>query len=338
MVLIQNNWRLPLRFVVNLVLIGLMGNTWSAAPSGPVARHFLFEQGRSLLNRSFYQESLLVTDANRQPLDVYLLVGDIAMSFDNSKFRPDAAIMPTNRELEFLAKFPITQKIIISRAMKSRYAKDSILAAKSEKASVRMATEPVLVRLKSGLAPVDEEREPFPSWACFLATDFSTGGSGSEKFRDLFEQQQIKIGVRACLSKLDEAGVRSVVMPLLGAASSWTQEVSNSKARELLRCRTINSIAGISLGIKEFSVTAKSILEIGIIQYDKDIRKLFFFSSASNGSPAEIKAYQTYAKGAAETFRRGLQGIATKQSDLLEERDCNKIFGFPEQTPAPIKQ
>ena len=88
---------------------------------------------------------------------------------------------------------------------------------------------------------------------CLIATDFAKGGAVDR--RELFAQDRMRKGIAGCLAALDAAGVQSVVLPLLGAASSGTQtdDARFEGQRVLKECRLINSTAGIVLGIHDFA-------------------------------------------------------------------------------------
>ena len=61
----------------------------------------------------------------------------------------------------------------------------------------------------------------FPKTVCLVATDFAKGGAIDR--RELFAQDRVRKGIAGCLTALDAAGAQSLVLPLMGAASSGTQ-------------------------------------------------------------------------------------------------------------------
>jgi hypothetical protein len=61
---------------------------------------------------------------------------------------------------------------------------------------------------------------------------------------------------------LDAAGAQSLVLPLMGAASSREQALYEGQ-RVLKECRLINATAGIALGIHDFAEARRSLTEIG---------------------------------------------------------------------------
>jgi hypothetical protein len=339
---------LPLNKRLLSVLFGVcgIGASWTAlAEDRPVASWFTDQQSASQFTRSFYKVQLPATPAGPQELSVFLTVGDIAVAFDRARFRPDGAIVPTNMNLDLYASFPATQAILIQRvsadpptlhnlqtqvdAERKRHGSD--LAAGSGVLS--LATGTFTASLKRVPLTNNARSQPFPTTVCLIATDYPTGGSISR--RDLFTQGQVRIGVKDCLLSLDKSGAHSVMMPLIGAASIATQgeALSDPKERLLLRCRLVNAISGIALGISDFAPTRHAVEEIGIVQWDKDLLRLF---SAPNRpvtpkiEEALAHDYQDYSQGVIETLRRGLGGKLTTGDDL-KERDCNSILGIPDK-------
>ena len=97
----------------------------------------------------------------------------------------------------------------------------------------------------------------FPRVVCLIATDYAKGGAIDQ--RQFFTQDRARKGIAACLTTLDAAGVQSVVMPLMGAASSGTQSKDTLYAegqRLLKECRLLNSVAGIALGFHDYAANA----------------------------------------------------------------------------------
>jgi hypothetical protein len=339
---------LPLNKRLLSVLFGIcgIGASWTAlAEDLPVASWFTDRQGSSQFARSFYEEQLSATPTEPRELSVYLTVGDIAVAFDEARFRPDGAIVPTNMNLDLHASFPATQAILIRRVSADptalhdlqtqveaeRKRHGSGIAAGS--AVLALATGTFTASLKRVPLTNDARSRPFPTTVCLIATDRPTGGSISR--RDLFTQSQVRIGVKDCLLSLDKSGAHSVMMPLIGAASIATQgkALADPKERLLLRCRLVNAISGIALGISDFAPTRGAVEEIGIVQWDTDLLRLF---SAPNRpvtpkiEEALARDYQDYSQGVIETLKRGLQGKLTTGDDL-KERDCNWILGISDK-------
>ena len=126
---------------------------------------------------------------------------------------------------------------------------------------------------------------------------------------------------------LDDRGVRSVVLPLVGAASNYTTAgVLNGKEQQLLRCRLINSIAGIALGIKAFVLKSKSIQEIGIVQWDQDLFKLFFNPGSGE---AKSREYPLLSENVLNTMKRGLDGRATMTVIFGEKEMQSRSWDSP---------
>lgn len=276
-------------------------------------------------------------------VNVYLTVGKIQSVFDIDRFRPDGAIMPTNLNLNFRAAFPTTQKYLVERVSKYpnvlKYLVDAgnserirrVPGASIDTAVMTMASDAFTVGL-AGVAPVVGEKvRPFPATVCFVATDYPKSGSGDK--RDLFVQSKVRVGIAKCLRELDERGVKSVALPLIGAASNWARDSDRERAanRRLLRCRLINAVSGISLGIGDFVKESRSIIDINIVQWDDDIQSLKNIPAATVSEKAVTKrVFEEYNNNVRTTFRRGLQNSVTRGSDI-QENACNSILGFPNE-------
>src|SRR6185295_12941593 len=124
---------------------------------------------------------------------------------------------------------PATQRVLIARVQKQgdvlRDLEDQI-AARRKQSSAAPGGEPGLLRIgvdtfvaqlprRAGDA---QSHGAFPKAACLIATDFANGGAVDR--RELFAQDRVRKGIAACLAALDAAGAQSVVVPLMGAASS----------------------------------------------------------------------------------------------------------------------
>ena len=160
---------------------------------------------------------------------------------------------------------------------------------------------------KGGSADV---KGAFPRHVCLIATDFPTGGAVDR--RELFAQDRVRKGVAGCLAGLDAAGVGSVVMPLLGAASTQTQshDPVYEGQRLLQECRHLNAVAGIALGIHDFVPGRRTVREIGIVQWDREIADMF------GGSAAAQDAYRVYAEQIKRAVTKGLAGEKTTSADV----------------------
>lgn len=266
-------------------------------------------------------------------LTVYLFVGDVTRTFDSGALQVDAAIMPTNNKLEMLAAYPTTQAALVRRISSDSMALGSLVQSAKTRAvgGMIMAIDTFPVMLWPKAAPTTPYG--FPRYACFIATD--EPDSGSINMRDLFSQRLIAKGIEGCLSWLDEKGAKSVVMPLIGSASGGTSalQLKDLKQRYLLQCRLINSISGIGLGVNGFLKHRKSIQEIGLIQWTRDMEKQF---PAAPASPAgrhtkdvSANAVDQYGDFARTTLTKALSGKPVESGDLPKEDGCNSIFGFP---------
>jgi hypothetical protein len=159
---------------------------------------------------------------------------------------------------------------------------------------------------------------------CLIATDFPQGGAIDR--RELFAQERMRKGIAGCLAALDAAGVQSVVLPLMGAASSGTQakDAVFEGQRVLKECRLMNSLAGIALGIHDFAPGRRQIQEIGIIQWDQELVEMFGLRAGTTITGAAQNAYRTYSQQIALALRRGVAGEKTTASNI--DGSCTAIF------------
>ena len=134
-------------------------------------------------------------------------------------------------------------------------------------------------------------------------------------------------GIAACLTALDAAGAQSVVVPLVVAASSGNQsnDPQYEGQRVLMECRLTNAVAGIALGIHDFSASRRSVREIGIIQWEQEILGMFGATSTAPMSRAAQTAYRTYTNQVKLALRNGLAGQKTTASDVSGA--CSGILG-----------
>ena len=268
-----------------------------------------------------------------QPLKVYLSVGDLERALDSSQYRPGGVIVPTNTDLVMAATTPATQRVIVARVQKHpdvmRDLEDQI-AAYRKKAPAASGPETGLLRIgidmfhaqlpRAGTPP---SGAAFPRHVCMIATNFAQGGAIDR--RELFTQDRVRKGIAACLSALDAAGVQTVIMPLMGAASSGTQsnDAMYEGQRLLKECRLLNSVAGMTLGFHDFASSRRNIREIGVVQWDQEIGGMFSVLSGSKATAAARKAYLTYAEQIKQAFRKGLAGEKTTAADI---GGCNATF------------
>jgi len=319
-------------FLVGISLAAMAGVTF--AQQGSIAAMFNDDQQRApSLAPSFATAEVPATSTASVPLRVYLSAGDLERAFDRSEFRPDATIIPTNTELEMTAADPATQRVLISRVQKQPNVMrelESQVATRRQQSPAKTSGEPGLLRigidtfvarLASGSAP---SQGAFPKAACFVATDFAKGGAVDR--RELFLQDRMRQGIAACLDALDAAGARSLVLPLLGAASSTTQnnDVQFEGQRALKECRLLNSTAGIVLGIHDFAARRRNLREIGIVQWDREVTGMFRVDPGSRLEKTAQTAYRAYAKQVSDVFRKGLAGQKITSTDL--QGNCGTIL------------
>jgi hypothetical protein len=322
-------------FVLVAIFCWLLAEV-AIAQQGPVAVMFSSDQKRDqALALSFLPLDLPPAKAAAFPLSVYLSAGDLERAFDNAQFRPDAAIVPTNTELLIASPDPATQRTLIDRVRKQ----PDVLRDLEDQIAARRKQSPATSGSEGGLLAIGVDTfvaqlpravnnkasgGAFPKMACLVATDYPKGGAIDR--RELFAQDRVRKGIAGCLAALDAAGVQSVVLPLMGAASSSTQ--TNDKLfegqRVLKECRLINSTAGIALGIHDFAPTRRSLREIGIVQWDREIVDMFSVPKGSSLAQSARNAYLKYAEQVREAVRKGLAGTKTTASDV--DGSCNAIF------------
>jgi hypothetical protein len=88
----------------------------AVAQQGPVATMYGSDQKRDQsLASSFASLELPPSKAAQFPALVYLSAGDLERAFDTPEFRPDAAIVPTNTDLQMTAQTPATQRVLVDR-------------------------------------------------------------------------------------------------------------------------------------------------------------------------------------------------------------------------------
>jgi hypothetical protein len=298
---------------------------------GPIAALFADEQKRGvLLAPSFTTAEMQSTAAAGSPSPIYLFAGDLARAFDNARFRPDAAIVPTNTELVLTATSPSIQRVLVDRIRKQpavmRDLQEQIEMRRKQSSGggvlLNIGVDAFVVQL-----PRQQGRSPaagaFPKTVCLIATDFAKGGAIDR--RELFAQDRVRKGVAACLAALDAAGVQSLIVPLMGAASSesQTKDAAFEGQRVLKECRLMNSVAGIALGIHDFAPSRRSIREIGIVQWDQELVDMFGLPQRRRAATAQ-DAYRTYAEQITHAMRNGLAGAKMTASDA--SGNCNSIF------------
>jgi hypothetical protein len=321
-----------IRYTRGLILLiaGVMSllSGLAIAQQGPVAFMFGDDQKRGEeIALSFATTELAPTAAAAFPSKIYLTGGDLERAFDTPRFRADAAIVPTNTELDIAAASPATQRVLIDRVRKQsavmRDLQEQIAAHRKQ------APAPLNIGLDSFVAQLPRQASKqasgaFPKIVCLIPTDFAKGGAIDR--RELFTQDRVRKGVAACLSALDVAGAKSLVMPLMGAASSGTlaKDAAFEGQRVLKECRFLNSVAGIALGIHDFAPSRRSIREIGIIQWDQELDEMFSLPKGTRLAQTAQNAYRVYADQVKLALNKGLAGEKTTSSDV--DGSCTAVF------------
>lgn len=314
--------RFPARVYLVLPATLLLGAALVSAQQGPVASMYSDDQQRAKsMALSFATASIPATANAAAPAQIYLTTGDLQRAFDNAKFRPTAAVVPTNSELQINAKAPATQQVLIDRLRTQpdvlKALQDQIETRRGRGGATAAALE---VGIGSFVATLSRAGQPstgaFPATVCLLATDFAAGGAIDR--RELFGQDRLRKGIAGCLTALDAAGAQSVVVPLVGAASSGTQanDAQYEGQRVLMECRLINAVAAIGLGIHDFAPTRRNLRELGIIQWDQELLEMFGARGGAPMSRAAQAAFRTYATQVKQALRNGLAGRPTTSSDV----------------------
>jgi hypothetical protein len=291
------------------------------AQGGPVAAMFRDDLKR-LQNFApgFQPVELPAASTGGAPLQIYLSAGDLERAFDTPAYRPDSAIIPTNTGLDLTAASPATQRVLVDRIARH----PDLMADLQRQVEARRKSSPAsaggadVLQIGVDAFVADLARganqagaPAVPMRVCLLATSFATGRAIDR--RELFTQDRVRKGIAACLAALDAAGARSIVMPLVGAASSGTQADPVYEGQRLLKeCRLVNAVAGIALGIHDFLPARKSLQELGIVQWDQEISGMF----DAAGSRFAAAAYRTYAEQVKLALRKGLSGDRTTPGDV----------------------
>ena len=303
------------------------------AQATPIAAMFGDDEKRDQnLAPSFLAVDLPASKAGGAPPRVYLSAGDLERAFDRPEFRPDGAIVPTNAELQFDAPSPATQRVLFDRVRKlpdvARDLQDQVEAYRKKHPPVSGQQGAMTIGVDAFLAELPRNAKQsagaFPRVVCLVATDFAKGGAINR--RELFTQDRVRKGIAACLTALDGAGVQSVIMPLMGAASSGTQakDVQYEGQRLLKECRLLNSVAGIALGFHDYSANRRNIREIGIVQWEQEITDMFSVPAGSRAAESARQAYRTYADQIKMALNKGLTGQHTTAGDM--NGNCNTTF------------
>jgi hypothetical protein len=323
---------------VSRVSILLALATAISASAGPIKALYLEQRDQEKRWIRLYADQPVAPPASasapaqRVQTRVYLYVGSIEQSFDQGEKQADAVILPTNDQLKLEGRYPETQRVLMTRVFADYKLKEAVGTELREKRKHRlsMANEPVVLELWSSAVPA--KTPSFPRYVCLIATDESTSGSGA--YREFFSQRLIAEGIRDCLLNLDSKGVKSVVLPLIGSASAWTEGKPGSKQdRAFRQCRMINSIAGIGLGLYQFLPNRKAIEEIGVVQWTTDLERQYQ-PGTDMTTQASIAEYGSRAIETLKTTVNGQMAVPTKGGP---EDDCHAIYGIDELgRPLPL--
>ncbi len=307
-----------------ILLVGLVtALTGSVVAQQPaVGAMYLDDQQRERGLSASFATADLPAAGSAPTARVYLSAGDLERAFDTVKFRPSAAIIPTNIELSLTAASPATQRVLLDRVGKRpevlRDLDDQAAArrrqlpasADGKPATLQIGTDTFVAQLPRS-AP--DKLGAFPRSVCLIATDFADGRAVDR--RELFTQDRMRKGIAECLAALDRAGAETVMMPLMGASSSEAQSKDPifEGQRLLKECRLINSVAGIALGIHDFAPARRAMREIGIVQWNREINDMFDLPKASKIAQA---SYGIYAAQIDAAWRKGLKGEKTTPADV----------------------
>jgi hypothetical protein len=92
----------------------------------------------------------------------------------------------------------------------------------------------------------------------------------------------------------------------------------------LKECRLLNSLSGIALGIHDFAPNRRSLREIGVIQWDRELDEMFSLPRGTRLAQTAQNAYRLYADQVKLAFRKGLAGEKTLPADV--DGACSAIF------------
>ena len=315
-------------FVLLIACVLALPSGVAVAQQGPVAAMFGDDQKRGeAIALSFATAEIGPTATASFPTQIYLTGGDLVRAFDQARFRPDAAIVPTNTDLQITASSPATQRVLIDRVRRQsavmRDLQDQIAAhRKQSPAALNIGIDSFVAQLPRQGS--QQSGGAFPKVVCLIPTDFAAGGAIDR--RELFAQDRMRKGIAACLTALDGAGARSVVLPLMGAASSGTlaKDAAFEGQRVLKECRFLNSVAGIALGIHDFAGSRRNIREIGIIQWDQELEEMFSLPKGTRLAQTAQNAYRLYADQTKLALTKGLAGEKTTSSDV--DGSCTAIL------------
>lgn len=290
----------------------------------PVDGYYKYSKSRDLR----FIEGSDASDFNG--VGIYSIVGDLREVFSSRQFTPDGLVIPTNVNLDIKAEFPVVQKVFVEQLKVYpklyKELQDAISGYRnanhfgSTNQTIDLAREAFVMRFSKESAIAS-----LPRVVCMVATDYREGGSIN--FRDFFTHYRISEGVYKCVQAMKKEGVKSIVMPLIGSASigSSTSDLKKVENRHVLECRLANSFAGILLGVSQSIREGRgSLEEVGIIQYQKELERLFF------SDPDDLRRkneYKEFLKLMYSGVQRRVLTIERPQDDEFGDRkSCEEIF------------
>ena len=238
------------------------------ADAGPVRQYYLSVQEQSIYSEIF--DARTIFSANGREIRLYIMDGDLNRTFDHAEFRPSAAVLPTNTRVNIEDPFPVTQRLL--------------LRSRLTEAEMRVIDEKISLGTKLDLGrdslvvtlPDDSgDIGTLPRKLCLIATDLPGGGVINDK--DFYFQKPLGEGLASCFEGIDRLNATSVVTPLVGSALFAVKPGTplTRDQRRLKICRLLNSLGGIVIGLARSATDSKSIQEVGIIFYTKELNDLF---------------------------------------------------------------
>jgi hypothetical protein len=218
-------------------------------------------------------------------MQMFLVAGDIADFVSKPQYRVNAIIASTNVLFDLNGQYPLVQTAIFNALpQESREQLVQRFQIEADKRFSKYNLQPTritdvsrsLVLLDGAaveslvLAPISGN----PSRFCFLATDYPTGGTATlPPYVEFNKPERISVGVATCLSANGDA-VASVVMPLIGAATS------GQISQWLRACRMRNALIGDLDGLGNYLAAVDpmgkpiQLREVGIVVWDRDMDAL----------------------------------------------------------------
>src|SRR3954453_5655147 len=152
------------------VVLVLLSVASAIAQQGPVAAMYADDQQRGKAVAVGFATGSIPTAASLPSGQIYLTTGDLQRAFDNARFRPAAAIVPTNTELQIAAKSPATQQVLIDRVR----LQPDVMRALQDQIAARRGVLDIGVGTFMARLSTEGNQSPgsFPGLVCLLATDF----------------------------------------------------------------------------------------------------------------------------------------------------------------------